>query len=157
MRSSSDGPGVSVGEVGGEHLGADAGVVQLVGQLGELVGAAGHERDAVTRRASSRASSTPMPDDAPVTTAVRSRPGAGRLMAATIGPAPVPRRADRLALRSPPMAPKTDWNPLLREELAKPYWAELQSFVAEERAQAPGVPEARRRLRRAAPHAVRRR
>jgi uracil-DNA glycosylase len=28
---------------------------------------------------------------------------------------------------------KTDWNPVLREELAKPYWRELQSFVAEER------------------------
>ena len=31
------------------------------------------------------------------------------------------------------MAPKTDWNPLLRDEFAKPYWAELQAFVAEER------------------------
>jgi uracil-DNA glycosylase len=27
----------------------------------------------------------------------------------------------------------TDWNPVLRGELAKPYWAELQAFVAEER------------------------
>ena len=27
----------------------------------------------------------------------------------------------------------TDWNPLLREEFAKPYWPELQSFVAAER------------------------
>ncbi len=27
----------------------------------------------------------------------------------------------------------TDWNPLLRTEFAKPYWAELQAFVAEER------------------------
>lgn len=27
----------------------------------------------------------------------------------------------------------TDWNPLLRGEFAKPYWAELQRFVAEER------------------------
>lgn len=27
----------------------------------------------------------------------------------------------------------TDWNPVLREELGKPYWAELQAFVAEER------------------------
>jgi uracil-DNA glycosylase len=26
----------------------------------------------------------------------------------------------------------TDWNPVLREELAKPYWAELQAFVADE-------------------------
>jgi uracil-DNA glycosylase len=32
------------------------------------------------------------------------------------------------------MAPKTDWNPVLRDELAKPYWAELQQFVADERA-----------------------
>lgn len=31
------------------------------------------------------------------------------------------------------MASKTDWNPLLREEFAKPYWAELQTFVADER------------------------
>ncbi len=29
----------------------------------------------------------------------------------------------------------TDWNPLLRRELDKPYWAELQAFVAQERAQ----------------------
>jgi uracil-DNA glycosylase len=28
---------------------------------------------------------------------------------------------------------KTDWNPVLRAELAKPYWKDLQSFVAEER------------------------
>ena len=32
------------------------------------------------------------------------------------------------------MATKTDWNPLLREELDKPYWADLQTFVADERA-----------------------
>ncbi|RZV45491.1 MAG: uracil-DNA glycosylase [Acidimicrobiales bacterium] len=31
------------------------------------------------------------------------------------------------------MAPTTDWNPILREELAKPYWAELQQFVQQER------------------------
>lgn len=31
------------------------------------------------------------------------------------------------------MAPRTDWNPVLRDELAKPYWNELQHFVAEER------------------------
>ncbi|CAN5908185.1 uracil-DNA glycosylase [soil metagenome] len=31
------------------------------------------------------------------------------------------------------MAPTTDWNPLLRDELAKPYWAELQAFVTDER------------------------
>ncbi len=29
---------------------------------------------------------------------------------------------------------KTDWNPVLAAELAKPYWSELQSFVAAERA-----------------------
>lgn len=32
------------------------------------------------------------------------------------------------------MADKTDWNPILREEFAKPYWGELQQFVATERA-----------------------
>jgi uracil-DNA glycosylase len=32
------------------------------------------------------------------------------------------------------MAERTDWNPLLRDEFAKPYWAELQQYVAEERA-----------------------
>lgn len=32
------------------------------------------------------------------------------------------------------MAPQTDWNPVLRGELAKPYWAQLQQFVADERA-----------------------
>ncbi len=32
------------------------------------------------------------------------------------------------------MGPRTDWNPVLREELGKPYWAELQRFVADERA-----------------------
>lgn len=30
--------------------------------------------------------------------------------------------------------PKTDWNPILRREFEKPYWPELQQFVAEERA-----------------------
>ncbi len=39
------------------------------------------------------------------------------------------------------MAPKTDWNPILREEFAKPYWAELQQFVAEERARHTVFPE----------------
>lgn len=28
---------------------------------------------------------------------------------------------------------KTDWNPILRQEFRKPYWVELQQFVAEER------------------------
>ena len=31
------------------------------------------------------------------------------------------------------MAPRTDWNPVLRAELDQPYWAELQTFVAGER------------------------
>ncbi len=30
---------------------------------------------------------------------------------------------------------KTDWNPILRAEFDEPYWAELQTFVAAERAQ----------------------
>ena len=30
--------------------------------------------------------------------------------------------------------PLTDWNPVLRGELAEPYWADLQSFVGAERA-----------------------
>jgi uracil-DNA glycosylase len=30
--------------------------------------------------------------------------------------------------------PKTDWNPVLRAELVKPYWDDLQRFVADERA-----------------------
>ena len=32
------------------------------------------------------------------------------------------------------MAPSTDWNPILRAEFERPYWGELQSFVAAERA-----------------------
>src|SRR5437867_6315331 len=32
------------------------------------------------------------------------------------------------------MAPKTDWNPILRSELDAPYFKELQQFVASERA-----------------------
>lgn len=38
------------------------------------------------------------------------------------------------------MATRTDWNPLLRDEFAKPYWAELQTFVADERAHHPVYP-----------------
>ena len=34
----------------------------------------------------------------------------------------------------------TDWNPVLRAELAKPYWAPLQTFVAHERAKGPVYP-----------------
>ena len=40
------------------------------------------------------------------------------------------------------MAPKTDWNPVLRDELAKPYWGDLQRFVADERARHPVYPPA---------------
>jgi uracil-DNA glycosylase len=35
---------------------------------------------------------------------------------------------------------KTDWNPILRAELDKPYWRELQRFVAAERAAHPVFP-----------------
>ncbi len=34
----------------------------------------------------------------------------------------------------------TDWNPVLRAELAKPYWHELQSFLSTERQQHPIYP-----------------
>ncbi len=36
--------------------------------------------------------------------------------------------------------PATDWNPLLRDELSKPYWQELQRFVASERERGPVHP-----------------
>ncbi len=32
------------------------------------------------------------------------------------------------------MTARTDWNPLLRDEFTKPYWVDLQRFVASERA-----------------------
>jgi uracil-DNA glycosylase len=35
---------------------------------------------------------------------------------------------------------KTDWNPVLRGEFAKPYWGELQQFVATERGRATVYP-----------------
>src|SRR4029453_15294403 len=35
---------------------------------------------------------------------------------------------------------RTDWNPVLRAELDKPYWAELQRFVAQERSCHPVFP-----------------
>ena len=35
----------------------------------------------------------------------------------------------------------TDWNPVLRDELAKPYWADLQQFVAAERTRATVYPQ----------------
>ena len=36
--------------------------------------------------------------------------------------------------------PRTDWNPILRDEFSKPYWPILQQFVADERAQGPVFP-----------------
>ena len=38
------------------------------------------------------------------------------------------------------MAPRTDWNPELRNEFSKPYWAPLQEFVAAERQRGPVYP-----------------
>jgi uracil-DNA glycosylase len=38
------------------------------------------------------------------------------------------------------VASRTDWNPVLRREIDQPYWAELQTFVAEERARGPVYP-----------------
>lgn len=38
------------------------------------------------------------------------------------------------------MAPRTDWNPILRSQLTEPYWADLQQFVADERARGPVYP-----------------
>ncbi len=35
---------------------------------------------------------------------------------------------------------KTDWNPILRGEFAKPYWPELQQFVHDERSKYPVYP-----------------
>jgi uracil-DNA glycosylase len=35
---------------------------------------------------------------------------------------------------------RTDWNPVLRGEFEKPYWTELQRYVAEERAKGPVYP-----------------
>ena len=40
------------------------------------------------------------------------------------------------------MTDRTDWNPILRAELAKPYWPQLQQFVAGERARHPVYPPA---------------
>jgi uracil-DNA glycosylase len=36
-------------------------------------------------------------------------------------------------LASAPMAPTTDWNPILRAEFDQPYWKDLQEFVRDER------------------------
>ncbi|MEX2293051.1 MAG: uracil-DNA glycosylase [Acidimicrobiales bacterium] len=38
------------------------------------------------------------------------------------------------------MTVRTDWNPVLRSELAKPYWGDLQRFVADERSRHPVYP-----------------
>ncbi|MBU3718566.1 MAG: uracil-DNA glycosylase, partial [Actinobacteria bacterium] len=38
--------------------------------------------------------------------------------------------------------PTTDWNPILRAEFDEPYWAELQSFVTDERAHGAVYPPA---------------
>jgi uracil-DNA glycosylase len=43
-----------------------------------------------------------------------------------------------------PVVARTDWNPVLRDELCQPYWTELQSFVAAERAAGPVYPSADR-------------
>src|SRR3546814_4162640 len=32
-----------------------------------------------------------------------------------------------------PAGPKTDWNPLLRDQFEEPYWRELQAFLRAER------------------------
>lgn len=37
--------------------------------------------------------------------------------------------------------PMTDWNPVLRSELAEPYWKDLQAFVADERRLGPVYPD----------------
>src|SRR5437879_2096488 len=42
--------------------------------------------------------------------------------------------------RSDASGVRTDWNPLLRGEFEKPYWNELQRFVADERGRAPVYP-----------------
>ncbi len=39
------------------------------------------------------------------------------------------------------MAPRTDWNPVLRAQFSEPYWAELQRFVADERCRHQVFPE----------------
>lgn len=38
------------------------------------------------------------------------------------------------------MAPRTDWNPILRDQFEQPYWQELQRFVDGERARHPVYP-----------------
>lgn len=38
------------------------------------------------------------------------------------------------------MAPRTDWNPVLRDQFEQPYWHELQRFVDDERSHHPVYP-----------------
>src|SRR5690606_4917769 len=64
-------------------------------------------------------------------------PHALQLRSIAAHPRSVPRGRPAPPGPSPPgtmAAMKTDWNPLLRGEFQKPYWIELQRFVAEERA-----------------------
>ena len=57
-----------------------------------------------------------------------------RCLLPILGCRPEPTVAVAGRVRSAAMAERTDWNPVLRGEFAKPYWAELQQFVADERA-----------------------
>ena len=97
----------AVGQVGGQDLGPDAGRAELVGQLGELVGAAGDQGDPVAAAGQLAGQLVPMPDDAPVTTAVRSG-AAGKAHGSQVGPAVMavtPSRAGLVGYRSWPMNP----------------------------------------------------
>lgn len=47
---------------------------------------------------------------------------------------------DPTARYGPAVTVRTDWNPVLRSELAKPYWGDLQRFVADERSRHPVYP-----------------
>lgn len=40
------------------------------------------------------------------------------------------------------MAPRTDWNPVLRDQFTEPYWRDLEAFVTEERMRATVYPPA---------------
>ena len=57
----------------------------------------------------------------------------GRQRRSTRAPPSTPEGSQARAVAFGAVAAKTDWNPVLRDELAKPYWSELQSFVAYER------------------------
>lgn len=69
---------------------------------------------------------------AAATTTVTTTITAGTAMAATTITTTTDLRPPRV--RHDRGAVKTDWNPVLRAELQQPYWAELQDFVARERA-----------------------